>query len=146
MRYQVEILIDLPRDEVIALFDDPDNLAKWQPNLLHMEHMSGEPGESGAKTRMVYKRGNGEMEMIETIVTRNLPDEFTANYETNGVLNINRNYFHTVSEKQTRWVTDTEFKFDNFMLNLMGMFTPFMFKNETRSTMQRFKEFAETGN
>lgn len=145
MRYQVETVINLPREEVVKIFDNPDNLSKWQPTLVSMKHISGKEGEPGAKSRMVYKRGNGTMEMTETIVTRNLPEEFTANYETDGVLNINRNYFHAVSDTQTRWVTDTEFQFSSFMMKVMGFVLPFVFKNQTREFMDNFKNLAENG-
>jgi len=37
MKYSVEI--DLPRDRVIELFDDADNMVKWQSGLQSFEHM-----------------------------------------------------------------------------------------------------------
>jgi hypothetical protein len=33
MNYTCEVVIDLPRDRVIELFDNPQNLTKWQPGL-----------------------------------------------------------------------------------------------------------------
>jgi len=30
MKYTSEVTINLPRDRVVELFDDPDNLPKWQ--------------------------------------------------------------------------------------------------------------------
>lgn len=30
MRYVCEVTIEKPRDEVLELFDNPDNLYKWQ--------------------------------------------------------------------------------------------------------------------
>jgi len=29
MKYECELIIDLPRDRVIEMFDNPDNLSKW---------------------------------------------------------------------------------------------------------------------
>ena len=31
--YSAEIVINLPRSRVIELFDDADNMFKWQPGL-----------------------------------------------------------------------------------------------------------------
>ena len=53
MKYTREVVIDLPRDRVIELFDDADNLPKWQEGLQRFEHVSGEPGQPGAKSRLV---------------------------------------------------------------------------------------------
>ncbi len=49
---------------MIELFEDPDNLVKWQKELLSFEHLGGAPGQLGAKARLVFKFGNGKMEMI----------------------------------------------------------------------------------
>ena len=145
MHYQEEIIINRPRAEVVALFDDPDNLSKWQPTLLRMEHLSGEPGTPGSQSRIVYKQGNGEMTMTETVISHNLPEEFAAKFETDGVVNINRNTFHAVGDNQTRWVTDNEFQFSSLMMKAMGFFAPFLFKGQSRKFMQNFKALAEDG-
>ena len=68
MKYEVETTIDLPRERVIELFDNPDNLPKWQPTLQSFELISGESGQPGAKSRLVYLEDGREIEMIETIV------------------------------------------------------------------------------
>ena len=93
MKYTLEINIDLPRQKVIELFDDPDNMAKWQPGFVSFEHLHGKPGEEGASAKLKYKMGKREVEMIETITKRNLPDEFNGTYEAKGVFNIIRNRF-----------------------------------------------------
>ncbi|MEO1289115.1 MAG: SRPBCC family protein [Chloroflexota bacterium] len=143
MRYQIEVIIDLPRDRVIELFDNPDNMPKWQPTLTNFEHLEGEAGQAGAKSRLTYKLGNRNMEMIETIIERNLPEKFSGTYETDSALNINHNTFHVISDNQTKWVTDTEFEFRSLSMKLMGLVAPFLFKNQTRKFMNDFKTFAE---
>ena len=55
MKYSNEVVIDLPRKKVIELFNSEENLFKWQPELLSFEHLSGERGEVGAKSKMQYK-------------------------------------------------------------------------------------------
>lgn len=44
MKYTVEIEIDRPIDEVVALFDDPENLKHWQPGFVSMKPLAGTPG------------------------------------------------------------------------------------------------------
>ena len=81
MEYSCETVIDLPRDKVVALMDNQKNLKKWQRSLQELEHLSGEPGHEGAKCRQVHKMGNRVVEMVETIVRRDLPRHFDATYE-----------------------------------------------------------------
>jgi len=144
MRYTVEVTVDLPRDKMVEIFDNTDHLDKWQPTFLGFEHFEGEERTTGAKSRLRYKQGKGEMEMIETILVYNIPEEFSCTYEASGVVNINKNFFHADGDK-TRWVTDTEFQFTSLPMKIMGTLMPFMFKSQTRQMMNNFKVFAETG-
>jgi uncharacterized membrane protein len=142
MEYTTEITIDLPRDRVVALFDDPDNLAKWQPGLQSMETIEGEPGTPGAKTRLVYEARGRRVEMIETIIDRDLPRVFSATYEAKNVWNEVVNRFHEAGPRKTRWVTENEFKFSGAMA-LLAFFMRGAFRKQTLEDMERFKAFAE---
>ncbi len=142
MKYTVEIEINLPIGRVIELFDDPNNLKKWQPGLLKFETVSGTPGQPGAKSRLVFKMGKGEMEMIETVTVRNLPEEFSGTYEAKNVFNIVKNRFLALSENKTKYISENEFQFKGFM-KLIGFFMPGAFKKQSQKYLQLFKEFAE---
>jgi len=142
MRYETELWIDLPRARVVELFDSFENLKHWQEGLLQHEHLSGEPGMPGAKTKLLYQMGRRRTEMVETILTRQLPEEFSGSYDTSGVHNILRNFFYDEGER-TRWVLDSDFQFHGLM-RLMAWFIPSsVFRKQTRQTMEAFKNFAE---
>ncbi len=85
MKYSGEVIINLPRERVIELFDNPGNMPKWQPGLQSFEPLSGEPGQPGAQSKLVYDMNGRRVEMVETIVTRNLPDEFSGTYKAKDV-------------------------------------------------------------
>ena len=142
MRYSVELTINLPRGRVIELFDSSENLPKWQEGLQSFEHLSGEPGQPGAKSRLLYYMGNRQVEMIETIEKRSLPDEFTGTYEANGVWNRVENRFYEDGDEATRWHIGTEFRFSGLM-RIMSLFMRSSFPEQTRQTMESFKAFAE---
>jgi len=38
MKYTNEVIINQPIERVIALFDNEENLFKWQPELISFEH------------------------------------------------------------------------------------------------------------
>lgn len=143
MKYTCEVEIHQPIDKVITLFDNPDNLKKWMDGLQSFEHMSGEAGYPGAKSRLKFKMGKREMEMIETITVRNLPEEFSGTYETKGVFNVVRNKFVAVSNDKTKYITEQEFQFQNFIMKLMGFLMPGIFKKQSMKFLKNFKRFAE---
>ena len=121
MKYTTEIIVDLPRKEFIQKLDNPDNMKHWMRGLTSYEVISGEPGQEGARMNMKFKMGKRDMEMVETIIKSNFPEEFHATYDAKGVHNIQRNSFHEVNENQTKWVSESEFQFASFGMKAMAL-------------------------
>jgi uncharacterized membrane protein len=142
MKYTVEIEINKPIDQVIELFDNPSNMKEWMKGLESFEHLSGIPGQPGAKSRLKFKMGKREIEMIETITVRNLPDEFSGTYDAKGVFNVVKIQFVKLSETKTKYISEQEFRFSGFM-KLFGLLLPSAFKKQTLIYLQDFKKFAE---
>ncbi len=142
MKYSNEVIINLPLDRVIELFDNEENLFKWQSELISFEHFSGEKGEVGAKSKLKYKMGKREVEMTETITVKDLPKEFSGTYEAKGVWNEVKNYFEAIDKNRTRWHSDCHFEFSGFM-KLIALFMPGAFKKQSQKYLDQFKTFAE---
>ena len=142
MKYTTEITINLPRSKVIERFDSTENIYKWQKGLKSFEHIDGEPGQEGGRSKLVYEGRKGELQMTETITKRNLPDEFHGIYEAKGVYNEMYNYFLETGPDQTTWRSVSVFRFRGFMA-LMAPFMKSAFTNNTLLNMERFKSFAE---
>ena len=145
MKYTIETTIDLPRNEVIRKMDNVDNLKHWQRGLVGVEHISGTPGQTGAKMKLKYKFGKREMELIETITLSKFPEEFHATYDTKGMHNIQQNYFEETKDGKTIWRSVSEFEASSFMLKVMMFLMPGAFKKQSRKYMDDFTAFAETG-
>jgi carbon monoxide dehydrogenase subunit G len=143
MKYSTEIEIDLPVARVVELFDNPDNMKHWMEGLVSFEPLSGTPGQPGARSRLRFKMGRRELEMVETITVRNLPQEFSGTYEANGVINKSTNRFLPIGDSKTRYVSEQEFDLTGFM-KLMGWLMPGAFKKQSLKYQQSFKRFAES--
>ena len=142
MKYSCELVVKVPRERMLELFDSRDNQFEWQEGLVSFDHSSGEPGQVGAKSDLVYKMGKREIRMVETITERDLPDKFSGTYEADGIWNLVENTF-TEHGEDTHWRVDTEFECKGFFLNLMARFAPSMFKKQTMKFMKDFAAFAE---
>ncbi|PTX42235.1 polyketide cyclase/dehydrase/lipid transport protein [Christiangramia gaetbulicola] len=144
MKYQQQITINKPRKEVVAKFSDPDNMKHWQRGFIFMKPINGNLGDEGSQNLLKYEMGKREIEMTETIIKNNLPDEYSATYEAKGVYNYQVNRFSPTMESATLWTTDNEFQFSGFM-KLFGWFMPGAFKKQSRKYMEDFKAFVEEG-
>jgi len=141
MKYTSEIVINLPREKVIELFDNKANLIHWQEGLQSFEHLSGEPGSIGAKSILKYKMGKRNIEMTETILKKELPN-FDFLYEAKGVWNEVKNSFSEIDQNQTKWTIENDFR-GKGMMAVMIFLIPSMFKKQTMKFMKSFKYFAE---
>jgi len=142
MKYSLEVDINLPREKVIELFNDQDNLGKWQCGLESFEHISGEAGEVGAKSLIKYNMNKRKIEMTETIIKKDLPNEYWFTFEAKGMWNQVDNYFIVVDKNTTKWKIDNEFK-GKGILAIMLFLMPGMFKKQSLKFMNNFKAFAE---
>ena len=145
MKYTTEIEINKPIQKVVELFDNPDNTDKWMEGLVSFEPISGTPGQPGAKSRLKFKMGKREMEMIETITVANLPEEFSGTYEAKGVMNVVKNHFRKVSDSKTKYVAEHEFQFKGFM-KVIAFLMPRVFKKQSMKFLNDFTKFAERQN
>ena len=145
MKYKTETIIEMHRDAVIKKMDNIDNMKHWQRGLVDAEHISGTPGEIGAKMKMNYKFGKREMELVETITKQSFPEEFHATYDSKGMHNIQENYFEETPQGYTKWVSKSEFVANSFMLKAMMFLMPGAFKKQSKKYMDDFKNFVEKG-
>lgn len=143
MKYTTEVTINLPRERVAELFQSPEFSKRWQPTLHSLETVSGEHAQTGSVSHLHYVDGKREMTMKETILSNNLPEEFTAVYEVPNVYNLNINRFYPVGEGQTRWESVNEFRFKGFM-RIVAFFMRGAFTSRTQQDMEVFKAEAES--
>ena len=143
MKYHQEIIVNIPFSQLITLFENPDNLKKWQPDVISFTPISVTIGQPGAVSKMKINMVVKVLEVSETIVKRNLPQEFVILYETAGVTNTVTNGFKEIAPNQTRWIMENNYKFGGIakyaVIPLKGIF-----KKQTQVTMERFKKFAES--
>ena len=88
--------------------------------------------------------GKREIEMIETITKRDLPNIITREYDSKGVFNIQSTLFEEIDPHKTRVIADSEFQFDGLLMKMMAFLMPGAFKKQTKKILADFKEFVNS--
>lgn len=144
MKFTCQVDINLPREKVVKLWDDPENLVHWQDDFMSFEHVSGQVGQTGALSKMTYKQGKGKMILHETILENTLPDSFRGRYVHEKMTNTMSNRFEKLGENKTRWTADLEYEqFNGLMMKIMAKLFAGKFKSQTQKWLDQFKVFAE---
>ncbi len=143
MKFALELVINRSREEVWRVFDNPDNMKKWQPTLKKFEPQSGTPGQVGAVSKLSYEENGREIVLIETITSRNEPEEFSGTYQNPMALNAIKNRFVKLDENRTKWIIECEFIFSGFW-KLLSPLMKGMIKKRTEKDINQFKKLAES--
>lgn len=144
MRFSHEVVINRSREDVWRVFDNPENMPKWQPTLKSFEHRSGERGQPGAVSFLIYEEKGRTIELTETITTRAYPNEFSGSYAGSHATNNITNRFIPFGEGATKWEMDCEFDFHSFFLKLFSPLMKGMFVKRVVKDMEQFKKLAES--
>jgi len=143
MKHKTEVLIDADRATVWRLFDDPDNMRKWQPTLKSFTHKSGAPGQPDAISELIYDENGRDVIMTETITARREPEFLGGTYKSKWGAVIILNLFEDAGDGKTRWTSNVNYVFKGFM-KIMAIFMRKSICERTDTDMNRFKLMVET--
>lgn len=145
MKFSYTLEINAPRQKVVDLFQNPDNLKHWQDGFEGIEEVSGSPGQTDAKKKMFYKQGSRKMELLETVISNNLPDEFIGFYQHIHMENTMTSRFSEIKDgTATLYEAEIEYtKFNKFGIKIMAYLFPGMFRKQGKKWFDQFKAFAE---
>ena len=147
VKYSEEIVINANIDTVSALFDNPYNMKEYMEGFEKYKVLEGNINEVGTRAEITINftetgKEKQKIVMIEEIVINNLPTEKKIIYTAKGVYNIVNNRLIKISESQTKFINEQEFRFKGYM-KIIGFFMPSAFKQQSRVYLQDFKEFVE---
>lgn len=144
MKFTCSVTINLPKEKVVQLFLDENNLGKWQDGFISKERLSGKTNQVGTNSKIVYKMGKGQMVLIETILDNDLPHSIKGNYSHSSTENTMLNTFTAIDAKTTKYQADIEYtRFTGFVVKAMKLILPGIFKKQVQKWMDNFKQFAE---
>ncbi len=116
---------------------------RWQQNLESFKLVSGEPGQPGAVSELVYDEKGKKVVMKETITERRQPDFLAGTYESPMGKALIVNHFEAVDQDSTRWSAWCNVTFQGLM-KVMSLFVGGAIRKRTEADMLRFKLMVET--
>ncbi len=143
MKYTCTVTIGAPIQKVVELWENEQLFNEWQDDFKSIEHLEGIPHTKGAKSKIVFD-GKNRIELIETILSINLPEEKTALYEHIHMTNTQSSRFQSIEGNKTLYTSEVAYiKFNGLMIKLIAKLFPSKFKGQSQKWMNQFKAFAE---
>ena len=145
MKYTCTIEINLPIDQVVQLWKNEDHFKEWQDGFQSIEHLSGAPNSKGARSKIILQDDKRRIELLETIISSNLPQEKKALYEHVHMINTQTTRFEKIKDNKTLYISEVEYtQFNGLMIKLIAKLFPGKFKAQSQKWMNQFKAFAES--
>lgn len=145
MKFTCTVEINKPKEVVADFFINPEHLHEYQEGFQKKELISGTPGQDGAISILYYQQGKRKMELTETILQNNLPDDFIAQYHHIYTDNTMKSTFTALSENETRYDAEIDYTaFRGFVIKTMAFLFPSFFKKQVERWLQNFKRFVES--
>ena len=144
MKYEIEIPIHCNKEQVIALYTNPDLLSKWQTDLTYYQTVNGEAVQSNAQAIIYQKYRNKQVIIQETVLQRKGSEDIHLRYEKSSAELTERHYFKVLTNNQTLWPVQYKFRFKPFGLRLFSWYFKPYFREHHLALMHSFRQFAET--
>ena len=143
MKYTCDVIIRKPKDQVASLFHDKRKYHNWMEGLENYEVLEGRFGEEGTISKLDFKLKGRDIKMQERVIENNLPDNYTVEYKSAGVLNIVKNVFEETEYNETKYSSINELRFSGIM-KLFGFLMPGSFKKTSQKYLEDFKSMVES--
>lgn len=141
MKFNCTVDINADIDTITASFFNTEEMIVYQDGFQSKTLLSGVDGKEGAKSKIKYKR----LELIETIITNNLPQEFLALYEHKHTTNTMKVNFEPLSQNKTRYTTEIEYtQLNGIVINVIAKLFPSLFKKQVEKWLKQFKIHVES--
>lgn len=143
MKYRCTVEIDAPLEAVVALWENEKHFAEWQDGFKSITLLEGIANTKGAKSKLVFE-DQRRIELIETILSNELPKEKVGLYEHKHMTNTQTTKFEALDSNTTLYISEVHYsKFNGVMIKLFARFFPSKFKQQSQKWMNQFKAFAE---
>jgi len=142
MKFRTEIIIDRNIEDVAMVFGNPENTLKWLEGLRSVNLVSGDLGEVGSKSKVVFDSAAGRMEMTETVTVRDLPCEYATTYEGVGYFSWSHHAFEQIDQNSTRYILEQEVQLHG-ALKAASFLLKGTIRRQVKRTAAAFKKFTE---
>lgn len=144
MNITTTVIINKPIRQVWDFYDNPDNLKLWLANFKSFELISGNPGETGTKSKHIYEEKGRIITMFETITEKvpyhklsgilTMPKMMESNLQT---------VLKEIDKDKTQLTCVTETKFEVLSLKLFGFMLKKAFQKRQDGHFNKLKMIIE---
>ena len=143
MKVETTLVINKPVVLVWNFFDNPDNLGKWLTGFKRFEHISGQVGHIGSKSRQIYEERGRQIVLDDEITARQKYHHSAAKLTHKTMTALFDVVFTDLHDGRTQVVISNDTTFHTFYYKLMAPFISGTIRKRQEGDYQRLKAAIE---
>ena len=142
IKYTTEVEINKPIEEVFTVFEDPQTLKKWLPEVKSIEPIDVKEDKIGSTYKMIVENEGQEMIMIEKITTYIPNQKMTFQFDSDQMLKTD-DFNFTSNGTTTKMVQHSRVRSKSYMMGCLFPYFKGTFTSISQGYMNRFKKLVE---
>lgn len=142
VNYAVEVEIDKPLAEVFTLFEAPETLQKWMPEVKSLEPINVKDGKVGSTYKMVIENEGQEMAMTEKILAYIPNQKMTFQFDSDQMIKTD-DFNFTAKGDKTIMTQNCTVMSKSYITACLFPYFKGTFAAASQEYMDRFKKIAE---
>ncbi|MGB1283893.1 MAG: SRPBCC family protein [Polaribacter sp.] len=140
--YTTEVEINKLLEEVFAVFEAPETIKKWLPEVKSIEPIEVKAGKVGSTYKMIVANEGEEMVMIEKIIAYIPNQKMTFQFDSDQMLKTD-DFNFTSNGTTTKMVQHSTVKSKSYMMSCLFPYFKGTFKSMSQDYMNQFKKIVE---
>jgi len=143
IEYNSEITVDKSVEESWNVTQDPHKMSEWMTGFKSFEHVSGEPGQVGSVSNVIFET-NGSETVIKETITRIIPNHSIAMTFENDMMEMDYVLEMKGDANQTEIKTYTQVEGNGTIMKSFIAMAPGSFKKQEDTNLSMLKKTIET--
>jgi hypothetical protein len=143
IQYTTTITINAPLSKSWSAFLNPDTSTLWIRNLDTIVHVSGNPGEIGSVSKLLFSDNERKVEMLETITERENFKVLAFRSELESLMTIQQRVVFAGNDSQTTIDSENEVVAKGFFMRLALWGAKTSMKEQMDTSFEKFKLLLE---
>ena len=142
IEYDCQIIVDKSLQECWDVTQDPNKMTEWMTGFKSFEHVSGEPGQVGSVSHVIFDTNGSEVVIKETI-TQIIPNHSIEMSFENEMMEMDYVMKMEGDDHQTKISTNTLVKGGDAISRSFIALAPGSFKSQEQTNLEMLKKTIE---
>ncbi|WP_298778433.1 SRPBCC family protein [uncultured Polaribacter sp.] len=140
--YTTEITINKPVNEVFEIFNTPNNVKNWIPEIKSIKTLNENLGKTGSLYQIVVMSQEEEITMTEKVMAYVPNEKVTLFFDAENMLKTD-DYVFTEKDGKTTITLNSSCKSDSYIMACMFPYFKGTFIEQDQLYLNNFKDFVE---